>query len=99
VVSQPPLKNTTKPVAGQEVCASSESGSEHLGSRSPTDSSNIPGFGPQWQMIRPVEQVAQGIKKEGEPFGFSLLIACMVCSVNFDLPYLQPRGILPYTSR
>jgi hypothetical protein len=26
-------------------------------------------------MIRPVEQVAQGIKKEGEPFGFSLLIA------------------------
>jgi hypothetical protein len=26
-------------------------------------------------MLRPVEQVAQGIKKEGEPFGFSLLIA------------------------
>jgi hypothetical protein len=46
-------------------------------------------------MIRPVEQVAQGIKKEGEPFGFSLLIAFMVCSFNFDLPYLQPRGILP----
>jgi hypothetical protein len=46
-------------------------------------------------MTRPVEQVAQGIKKEEEPFGFSLLIACMVCSSNFDLPYLQPRGILP----
>jgi hypothetical protein len=26
-------------------------------------------------MLRPVEQVAQSIKKEGEPFGFSLLIA------------------------
>jgi len=48
-------------------------------------------------MIRPVEQVAQGIKKEGEPFGFSLLIAFMVCSTNFDLPCLQPRGIHPYT--
>ncbi len=75
MVSQPPLKNTTKPVAGQVVCASSRSGLRHLGSRSPTDSSNIPGFGPQRKMIRPVEQVAQGIKKEGEPFGFSLLIA------------------------
>ena len=95
MVSQPPLKNTTKPVARQVVCASSESGLGSLGSRSPTDSCNIPGFGPQWQMIRPVEQVAQGIKKEGEPFGFSLLIAFMVCSVNFDLPHLQPRGILP----
>jgi hypothetical protein len=95
VVSQPPLKNTTKPVAGQVVCASSESGLGSLGSRSPTDSSNIPGFGPQRQMIRPVEQVAQGIKKEGEPFGFSLLIAFMVCSFNFDLPYSQPRGIHP----
>jgi len=75
VVSQPPLKNTTEPVAGQVVCASSRSGPRHLGSRSPTDSSNIPGFEPQRKMIRPVEQVAQGIKKEGEPFGFSLLIA------------------------
>ena len=34
-------------------------------------------------------------KKEGEPFGFSLLIAFMVCSFNFDLPYLQPREIHP----
>jgi len=95
VVSQPPLKNTTEPVAGQVVCASSESGLGSLGSRSPTDSSNIPGVGPQWQMIRPVKQVAQGIKKEGESFGFPLLIAFMVCSFNFDLPRLQPRGILP----
>jgi hypothetical protein len=29
-------------------------------------------------MIRPVEKVAQGIKKEGETFGFSLLIVFMV---------------------
>ena len=46
VVSQPPLKNTTEPVAGQVVCASSRSGPRHLESRSPTDSSNIPGFDP-----------------------------------------------------
>jgi hypothetical protein len=47
-------------------------------------------------MIRPVEQVAQGIKKEGENFWIlSLLIAFMVCSFNFDLPYLQSRGIRP----
>jgi len=46
-------------------------------------------------MIRPVEQVAQSIKKEGEPFGFSLLIAFMVCYFNFDLPYSQPREIHP----
>jgi hypothetical protein len=41
-----------------------------LESRSPTDLSNIPGFGAQRKMIRPVEKVAQGIKKEGETFGF-----------------------------
>jgi hypothetical protein len=63
VVSQPPFKNTTEPVAGQVGCASSRSGPRHLGSRSPTDSSNIPEFGPWWQIIRPVAQLAQGIKK------------------------------------
>jgi hypothetical protein len=94
VVSQPPFKNTTKPVAGQVVCASSESGLGSLGSRSPTDSGNIPGVDPQRQMIRPVTQVAQGIKKEGESFGFSLFVAFMVSSFNFDLPYSQPRGSL-----
>jgi hypothetical protein len=45
-------------------------------------------------MIRPVAQVAQGIKKEGESFGFSLLIAFYDLSFNFDLSYLQPRGSL-----
>ena len=61
VVSQPLLKNTTEPVEEQVVCASSRSGPEHLGSRSPTDLCNIPGFGPQWQIIRPVTQVAQDL--------------------------------------
>ena len=55
---------------------------------------NIPGFGPQRKMLRPVTQVSQDHKKEGESFGFSLLIAFMVSSFNFDLPYSQPRGSL-----
>ncbi len=55
---------------------------------------NIPEFGPWRKIIRPVAQLAQGIKKEGEPFGFSLLIAFYDLSFNFDLPYSQPRGSL-----
>ena len=75
-------------------CASSRSGPGHLGSRSPTDLCNIPEVAPQRQMIRPVAQVAQGIKKEGESFGFSLFVAFYDLSFNFDLPYSQPKGSL-----
>ena len=75
-------------------CASSRSGPGLLGSRSPTDLCNIPEVAPQRQMIRPVAQVSQDHKKEGEPFGFSLLIAFYDLSFNFDLPYSQPRGSL-----
>jgi hypothetical protein len=46
--SQPLLKNTTETVAGQVVCASSRSGPEHLGSRSPTDLLRLPPFRPLW---------------------------------------------------
>jgi hypothetical protein len=38
-----------------------------------------------WQMIRPVEQVSQSIKKEGEPFGFSLSIVFMVCRLTYHI--------------
>jgi hypothetical protein len=86
VVSQPLLKNTTEPVEEQVVCASSRSGPRHLGSRSPTDSSNIPGFGPQWQMIRPVEQVAQSIKK-----GRKLLVSLpCILLYGLHLTYVFP---------
>lgn len=71
-------------------CASSRSGPGLLGPRSPTDLCNIPEVAPQRQMIRPVAQVAQGIKgikKEGESFGFSLFVAFYDLSFNFDLPY------------
>ena len=62
-VSQPLLKNTTDAPRGQVVCASSRSGPEHLGSRSPTDSSNVPGFGPQWQEWWTLRKVSQATKK------------------------------------
>jgi hypothetical protein len=55
---------------------------------------NIPEVAPQRQMIRPVAQLAQGTKKEGESFGFSLFVAFYDLSFNFDLSYSQPRGSL-----
>jgi hypothetical protein len=39
---------------------------------------NIPQIGAQRKIIRPVKQVSSKHKKEGEPFGFSLLIVFMV---------------------
>ena len=98
MVSQPLLKNTTEPVGNQVVCASSRSGPRHLGSRSPTDSSNIPGFGPQWQMIRPVEQVAQSNKK-----GRKLLVSlpCLLLyglHLTYVFPYLQTGDYPQYAN-
>jgi hypothetical protein len=76
VVSQPLLKNTTETVAGQVVCASSESGFGSLGSRSPTDLLRIPPFRPLW-VIGGHLRNCHNNKKGEETFGFSpLLLLC-----------------------
>jgi hypothetical protein len=43
-------------------------------------------------MLRPVEKVAQGIKKEGETFGFYPLV-CFLCVTELHHTHRQERVI------
>ena len=106
MVSQPPFKNTTEPVAGQVVCASSRSGPRHLGSRSPTDSYNIPSFWSLWGDWWTLRKPSQAIKKWRKllvslPCLFALWITSYIClsiSANRGVPsicqYWQSRILI-----
>jgi hypothetical protein len=78
VVSQPLLKSTTETVVGHVVCASFRIGTDWLGSRSPTDSFNIAGFGSGIMSHGHLRNCHKVTKKGRKLFGFSpLLLLCL----------------------
>lgn len=89
MVSQPPFKNTTEPSEGKVVCASSESGLGSLGSRSPTDSCNIPPFWSLWGDWWTLRKLSQATKKGEETFGFSPLSLLYGLHLTYVFPYPQ----------
>jgi hypothetical protein len=91
VVSQPPFKNTTEPSEGKVVCASSESGLGSLGSRSPTDSCNIPPFWSLWGDWWTLRKLSQATKK-GRKLLVSLPCLCFMDYILHMSFHIRKQG-------